>query len=369
MTTYELLKTHFEQYPEMKPQDAVKLLYQGEFGGGHMIDDEVSSLERIRKEWKGRLKSPLPGSGGFEEEGGKADCRDELLSWCEPVGNGLFRLSLCSLDHGLLPETLNRMFVITASEKRGSREGFQNKLAVLSDCAANGIAPFTRGELDCYLSAYEKEGCPAVSHSPEYRSKYHPSYRIVSEPFIKFLQIFYDIDRCMEKITDRPVLVSLDGKSGSGKSTLGGLLKQVYGCGLFHMDDFFLRPSQRTGARLMEPGGNVDYERFHEEVLDHVIRGEDFSYRRYDCCSQTLTDPIEVKAARLNIVEGVYSRHPYFGECYDLNYFLTISEEEQKRRILERNGPVMLERFLNEWIPMENRYFEEFGIDGTVINV
>jgi hypothetical protein len=43
-----------------------------------------------------------------------------------------------------------------------------------------------------------------------------------------------------------------------------------------------------------------------------------------------------------------------------LSLFLTIDPEEQARRILRRNGPIPLQRFLEERIPMEHRYFSEF---------
>ena len=65
---------------------------------------------------------------------------------------------------------------------------------------------------------------------------------------------------------------------------------------------------------------------------------------------------------RLNIVEGAYSQHPYFGDVYDLRFFCGIPKEEQMRRIRRRNGEEMLKRFCAEWIPRENRYFAAFGI-------
>ena len=37
------------------------------------------------------------------------------------------------------------------------------------------------------------------------------------------------------------------------------------------MDDYFLQPYQRTEERLAEPGGNVDYERFKEEIYDKKL--------------------------------------------------------------------------------------------------
>lgn len=49
------------------------------------------------------------------------------------------------------------------------------------------------------------------------------------------------------------MLVAIEGGSASGKTTLGELLQNVYDCPVFHMDDFFLRPEQRTEARFTQP--------------------------------------------------------------------------------------------------------------------
>lgn len=348
----EILMKHRNAHPEMDVQDAVKLLYQSEFGGGHMIKEEALSLKRLRTEFEeGRKRKPHHG---------------EVR---ESIGGGLMRLDLDVLSQGLSPETLNRMFVLTAAGTVGSVTDFECKLDILRACAAEGNTPFTIKELDDYLKSYRALGYPAVSHSQRYRDAYQPSYRIVKEGYGLYYKVFRDIDLLLEKTDKEPILVALDGKSGSGKSTLAALLQEFYGCGLFHMDDFFLQPHQRTEERFAQAGGNVDYERFYEEVLIPVLAGKDFSYQRYDCCSQKLAETIEVKASRLNIIEGVYSQHPYFGDIYDLKYFMTVSEEEQRSRILNRNGEFMLERFLKEWIPLENVYFKKYGIDRTILNV
>ena len=153
------------------------------------------------------------------------------------------------------------------------------------------------------------------------------------------------------------VIVAIDGKCTSGKTTLASKLAESYDCNVFHMDDFFLRPEQRTPERFAEVGGNVDYERFHEEVLLPLKSGKAFSYRPFDCSTFTLSDHVIVTPKRLNIIEGTYSHHPYFGNPYDLKILLTIDEETQRRRILDR--PEFLhKRFFEEWIPMENRYFD-----------
>ena len=158
-------------------------------------------------------------------------------------------------------------------------------------------------------------------------------------------------------LSEKPfVIIAIDGSAASGKSTLAEQLVQLYDCNLFHMDDFFLRPEQRTPERFAEVGGNVDYERFQEEVLLPLKSGNSFSYRPFDCSTFTLAAPVTVAPKKLNIIEGTYSHHPYFGNPYDLKILLTVDKETQRQRILER--PAFLhKRFFEEWIPMENRYF------------
>lgn len=156
------------------------------------------------------------------------------------------------------------------------------------------------------------------------------------------------------------VIVAIDGKCTAGKTTLAAKLAEIYDCNVFHMDDFFLRPEQRTPERFAEVGGNVDYERFNEEVLIPLRAGLSFSYRPFDCSTFTLAGPVCISPKKLNIVEGTYSHHPYFGDLYDLKLLLTVDEETQRQRILQR--PAFLhKRFFEEWIPMENAYFARLG--------
>jgi len=158
------------------------------------------------------------------------------------------------------------------------------------------------------------------------------------------------------------VLIAIDGHSGAGKSSLAKFLSQRFDCNIFHMDDFFLREEQRTTERLNEPGGNVDYERFLEEVLKPLKKKEAFQYRVFDCQTMNFGDVKQVQAKKFNIIEGSYSQHPTLVSQYDLKVFLDIIAEEQSNRILHRNGTFMHKRFIDEWIPQENTYFKAFSI-------
>lgn len=157
------------------------------------------------------------------------------------------------------------------------------------------------------------------------------------------------------------VIVAIDGKCTSGKTTLAAQLAEYYDCNVFHMDDYFLRPEQRTPERYAEVGGNVDYERFRAEVLSPLQSGMDFSYRPFACKTFTFSDPVHVFHKRLAIIEGSYSMHPYFAEPYDLKILLTVDPQLQRQRVMER--PVFVqEQFFAQWIPMENQYLDEFDI-------
>lgn len=176
----------------------------------------------------------------------------------------------------------------------------------------------------------------------------------------KYPELLARIDDLLEK--KHTVIVAIDGNSGSGKSSLAKELESIYDSNVFHMDHFFLRPEQRTPERMKEVGGNVDYERFKEEVLDNIRKNIEFKYQIYDCKVGRLTDYIKVSPKKLNIIEGVYSMHPSLREEYDLKIFMSIDAELQKQRILQRSGEYMLKRFLQEWIPLENLYFSEMRI-------
>lgn len=177
---------------------------------------------------------------------------------------------------------------------------------------------------------------------------------------------FEPVVRAVEKMASdeekRQILIAIDGKCGSGKTTLGYYLRQRFGGNLFHMDDFFLQNAQRTQERLAEVGGNVDYERFREEVLKPLAAGEIITYRPFDCKRREIVGAVQMKPERINIIEGSYSQHPYFGQPYDLKVFMEISKQDQYTNIERRNGTAQLEVFRTCWIPKEMAYFEKFEI-------
>ncbi|MDE6658901.1 MAG: AAA family ATPase [Eubacterium sp.] len=166
----------------------------------------------------------------------------------------------------------------------------------------------------------------------------------------------------IEKLNAKRCIVAIDGRCASGKSTLADELSNALDCSVVHMDDFFLQPYQRTEERLLEIGGNVDYERFLEEVITPLKRNESFSYRPFDCHTLSFKEAKEIAKIDVVIIEGAYSCHPRFDDIYDLKIFLDVDKADQLKRIEKRNGKNQISAFVNKWIPLEERYLEAFNI-------
>lgn len=173
------------------------------------------------------------------------------------------------------------------------------------------------------------------------------------------------VDKCDADPTEmpkRPFVIAIDGRAASGKSTLAEQLSTLLEADVIHMDDFFLPPEMRSEERLAEPGGNVHYERFCEDVLPYLKSPKLFSYRIFDCSRMDYNGESTVRNTPIRIVEGSYSHHPKFGKYADLFVFSDVDAVEQMRRIRLRNGEEKAQMFAKKWIPMEERYFTTFGI-------
>jgi len=193
-----------------------------------------------------------------------------------------------------------------------------------------------------------------------YRTKNEYKYwvRIMQNIVTSITEMIHQLSK--EK---KNLIIAIDGRCAAGKTTLAAQLQEVFSCNVIHMDHFFLRTEQRTEERLNTPGENIDHERFLEEVLVPLRTGNSFTYRPYDCRKQRLSEEIMTEPKAVNIIEGSYSCHSALWEYYDLRVFLTVSQEEQLRRIIHRDGTEKAEIFKNKWIPLEEYYFSSYEID------
>ena len=163
----DILLRHFDAYPLMEPQDAVKLIYQQEFGPEHLIRDGEKTLSYLKQEAAG-LGPALPGERLYELIGGGL-CRVNLRPW---------------LEKGLPLEELNRLFVETAQSVQGDKKRFSQGLKELAGLAEAGETPFEPVLLDLFLARYPRS-MPPVHHSEAYRLAYQPAYRVVAQRLVK----------------------------------------------------------------------------------------------------------------------------------------------------------------------------------------
>ena len=332
--THEKLIMHCKTHPELQLQDIFKFLYQSSFGCEHMMSSVENVTAYIKDEY----------------------CHDvaDGQAHVEPLDGAYSRVGLAYLDLGLSAETLGRLFFLSARKEDDGEAQLIKKLDAARELIKDGRLPFSLAEFDASVEKWETDGYPAIHHSDAFRKIYAPSYRVISNSFVAFLPLFAEIDKRLATGTLR---VAIEGGSASGKTTLGKMLEEVYGCTVFHTDDFFLRPEQRTPERYAEIGGNIDRERFIEEVLVPLSESKIISYRRFDCSEMKFQAPVEIKPGKLTVIEGAYSMHPTFARHYDFSVFLDITADLQRERIYKRNSPQMAERFFNEWIPLEKIYF------------
>ncbi len=338
-TLSDIVKNHINNYPLITAVDLLKLIYQNVFGPGHLINDIEKSYNFLETE--------LSTLQSFEQD------------YIEHIGGGYCRLNLQIIkDEYLSIDTLHRLFLLSAKERAVDLTRFENKVSECKDFLINNNYQDLAQELQGSIN--EQDSLTPFSHSQQYKQAYSPAYRVVKKEYCEFLPLLSKIDEAVRN--NNSYIVAIDGHCGGGKTTLALLLKEIYSCELISMDHFFLRPHQRTKERLQEVGGNIDYDRFNNEVTCNINKGNEFSYQEYQCSAGDFVGNIKISDNKLKVVVGTYSMHPKFGNIYNTKVFITVSNEEQLRRIKIRNGTDMLKVFKETYIPMENEYFKTFLI-------
>lgn len=346
MQFIEYLGEQAKRHPSTEPLDVIKLCYQAAFGAEHLLEDKEPALRYLTQEYD---QIQPDGTEPLYEAISEDVCRVNLKAW---------------KSRNLPLEWLFLMFVETASRPpQGGREMFQECLRDAGKLAQENGFGFDREKWEEFLKDYPVEKPEAVHHSEVYRRTEKPAYRLVCSRFIRMFPVLEAI--CADggfQVRREKYVVAVDGRCASGKTTLAEQLAAVTGAGVVHMDDFFLPQELRTEERLNEPGGNVHYERFCEEVLPAIKHGGSFSYRRFDCGRMEFGEERQVHGSWILIVEGAYSCNPKIGDYMTLRVFSDIGGREQLQRIAARDGEEALENFITRWIPMEESYFTAYRI-------
>ena len=337
----QIILHHIKKYPKQELQDILKMLYQNEFGPNHIAQNEIECFKSLSKEFQSV----------------KYDKNEELF---EDIGYNALRLNLKAIPKDTDLNYINKIIVKSADDFCGTNEKLVIKFGLLVVMAENNEIPFDIQRVRDETNAFAKNGFKPISHSDIYKENYSPSYRVISKKYRTLVEAVIGLRKL--DITKSHIVINIDGKSAAGKSTLAEQLATLLNGELVHCDDFFLPPDLRTEERLNEIGGNIHYERLKNEVIDNLKKPKVISYKAFDCQTSTYKEKNFLMNKKYVIVEGAYSSHPYFENYSDYKIFLELDKETQRERILKRNGEEMLERFLNEWVPKEDNYFEKFQI-------
>jgi len=160
----------------------------------------------------------------------------------------------------------------------------------------------------------------------------------------------------------RRMMITIDGPCASGKTTLAAGLAEILHAAVVHTDDYVIPHAQKTAERLAVPGGNCDADRLVREVAAPWKRGEPVITRRYDCRRDLLLPEERLPDCRVLILEGSYCNLPAIREYADVRFFVNTSPETRMERLKKRESPQSLQMFYDRWIPLEDRYFEAYGL-------
>ena len=323
----------------MRPEDVAKLCYQAALGAEHLLTDPDGARRYFIAEFEAVSARDCP----LFEKISDSTVRVDLGAW---------------KAKGLPGEWLFNMFYASACPRVDRKKLLVEYLCDAEDCFCGVEKTFSNYEWATFVKSYIDEGMPSIHHSAAYREAEKPSYRVIDSKFLSVIPILEKTVLMSNEIT----VVSIDGRAASGKSTLADMIAMTTGASIVRIDDFFLPPALRTEERFSEAGGNIHYERFISEVLPQLRSQEAFEYGIFDCSRMAICEKRRVTKSKIRIVEGSYSHHPKFGEYADITVFVTVSPEEQSRRIFIRNGEMMAKMFAEKWIPMEEKYFDAFSI-------
>ncbi|MDN5770033.1 MAG: hypothetical protein L0H24_03970 [Microlunatus sp.] len=159
------------------------------------------------------------------------------------------------------------------------------------------------------------------------------------------------VDRVVAVLGELPGTrwVGIDGKGASGKSSLADRIQSTLTNAVVVRADDFARPDV----------AGWEQDRFLRQVLFPLASGRPARYQRWDWATHTGAEWHDVPVGVPVIVEGVSSTDVRLGVPWDLTMWVEASYEVRLARVMSRDGPQWLDRWLTDWMPSEDAYEAE----------
>lgn len=326
MTNFSsFLQRNIKKYPHSTTSDYLKLIYQSEFGPGHLIKSKSSSLNYL-----------------IEEIESIKVINDNNVLY-EYISNDFIRVNLdIYKKYNLDLCKLNTLFQETSMLIH--KNNLSKKLDILESC----IGPSE--DITAFRSTPVQ-----MHHSEIYKKYYDPHYRLISSNLIdsNFKSLLLDdyLSNLSKKLPNNKIyFIALEGRCCSGKTTI---TKNIKNASVIHADDFFSNTS--------EP---LDFNRL-KNVLLNLEPNKINTYEIFNCMSKNINDAYSFKKTdilkKIVIVEGVYSYHEAIRDIYDEVIYINSSDNQLQRLLNRCNGNSDLyNKFINIWIPREELYFNSF---------
>jgi len=152
----------------------------------------------------------------------------------------------------------------------------------------------------------------------------------------------------------KKILIAIDGPGGAGKSTFAELIKkEIPLFDVVKMDDFYL-PSAERGSKGYH---NFHVEKLVEEVITPFMNDEAIKYSKYNWIEDKIEGEYTVSGNYL-IIEGVYSTSDQLKDYYDKKIWVDCHRDIRLHRGLVRDGEKAYKQWVDEWMPLEDKYVE-----------
>jgi hypothetical protein len=157
------VQEHMRRHPAMQVEDVYKLVHQAAFGNGHLITDEAADRRYLEAEF----------------DSVTADASEPLTESLTPDGS-VVRVNLRPFkarggDLGALGDAM----LESAKRLQPHPELFDRWWQEIVEAAARGDIPLDAAAVRSFGAAKKADGYPAIHHSAEYTSRYHPAYRVL----------------------------------------------------------------------------------------------------------------------------------------------------------------------------------------------